>query len=430
MTEQPFKTIDRRQMLRLLGASGLAVTAAACAGPGSGTSAKAGGVKTGKATGKISFAHWRGEDKDVFQQLIGQFAKKHPDVQVSQDVAPSNDYNAQALQRLRGGKVGDAFTTFRGSQFEDFVKAGIYADLSGTGLASGYESGLITPGAQNGKQYGLPYQVVFPMPIYNEDLFAKADAGGLPSDWDGFLALCDKLKGKGITPIAWPGGEPGNAGQLFNSMVSNNAPTDDMCSKIQSGEYKCTDDWFITTLKQYAQLRPYFQSNPTGTAVEPAQQMFATGKAAMLATGSYNIAAVRKLGAKFPIDLIAPITTTADKARNKGVSNSTFILGVNAASELQPAALEWIRFLSDPANAGTYANATAQHVTVKNVEYTNPDLKKLAPWLSRKTLLAPRYQFLDLDIRNAVEGACAKVVGGAQPEKAAEAAQRVVDQRR
>jgi raffinose/stachyose/melibiose transport system substrate-binding protein len=44
-------------------------------------------------------------------------------------------------------------------------------------------------------------------------------------------------------------------------------------------------------------------------------------------------------------------------------------------------------------------------------------------------MLAPRFQFLDLDIRNAVEGACISVVGGASPEAAAEKAQQVVDER-
>ena len=64
---------------------------------------------------------------------------------------------------------------------------------------------------------------------------------------------------------------------------------------------------------------------------EPLQQLFASGKAAMLATGSFHIGAVRKLGAKFPIGLIAPITVAADKAKYEGIYNATFILGVNTA---------------------------------------------------------------------------------------------------
>jgi raffinose/stachyose/melibiose transport system substrate-binding protein len=64
------------------------------------------------------------------------------------------------------------------------------------------------------------------------------------------------------------------------------------------------------------------------------------------------------------------------------------------------------------------------------VRYTNRDLKATEPWLSRKTLLAPRFQFNDLDIRAAVENAATQVIGGASPQKAAADAQRIVDQKR
>ena len=56
------------------------------------------------------------------------------------------------------------------------------------------------------------------------------------------------------------------------------------------------------------------------------------------------------------------------------------------------------------------------------------DLKRLEPWLSKNTALAPRYQFLDLDVEAAVEAACVAVVGGQSPEQAAEEAQKIVDE--
>ena len=425
--------LNRRTVLQLLGLSGVGLAAPACAGPGStsGSSSSATAPKGGaSATGDISFAHWRAEDKQVFDKLIASFQSAHSGITVRQDISPSNDYQSSALQRIRGGSVGDVFTAFRGAQFVDMAKAGVYTDLSGQSWAKNFSPDLIKAGTSNGTQLGFPYQVVFNMPVTNQDLLAKAGGSTPPKDWDSFLALCDKLKSQGVTPIAWPGGDPGNAGQLFNSMVMNNAPSDDMCAKIESGELKCTDEWFLTTLKQYVQLKPYFQPNSTGTAVEPCQQIFATGKAAMLATGSYHIAAVRALGAKFAMDLLSPITTSADKAKYEGIYNATFILGVNSKSKHQGAAVAWLEYLSTPEVAGQYANGTSQHVTVNGVEYTNPDLKALSPWLTKKTLLAPRFQFNNLDIRSAVEGACVAVVGGKKPEQAAADAQRVVDQQR
>ena len=435
-------TIDRRRFLHGLGALGVGGALTACVGPTI-TSRGAGGTAAGSAaqllapvndkpaTGAVSFAHWRAEDKAVFDTLIASFRKANPQATVTQDISPSNDYQSTALQKIKGGKIGTAFTAFRGAQFVNMNKAGLYAGLGAQPFVDGYFAELIKTGqADTRAQMGLPYQLVFNMPIYNEAAFEAAGVSSLPKDWDGFLALCETLKGKGLTPIAWPGGEPANSGQLINSMVMNNMPTDTAFADIEAGTRKVTDDWFIATLKQYQQLAPYFEPNSTGTSSEPLQQLFASGKAAMLATGSFHMSAVRKLGATFPIGLVAPITVSADKAKYEGIYNATFILGVNSAGNGQDAALKWVEFLSDPVNAAVYANGTAQHVTVKDVEYTNADLKHNAAWLEKKTMLAPRFQFNNLDIRAAVEAACVAVVGGTSPDQAAAQAQGVVDQKR
>ncbi|MFE6826036.1 ABC transporter substrate-binding protein [Streptomyces sp. NPDC057690] len=429
------RSLDRRAALRLFGAAGLGLAAAACAGPGGGSGATSSASPAALATsgtpeGTVSFAHWRAEDKAVIADLIKAFVKKYPDAGVEQDIAPSADYQSTALRRIQGSKTGDLFTAFRGAQFQQIVKAGVYAPLTGTDAVGAYQANLIAPGAQAGVQYGLPYQLVFNMPLANTDALDKAGHTAAPTDWDGFLQLLDDLKAKGYTPLAWPGGDAANAGQLLNTMVMNNAPTDDAFTKIESGAYKVTDDWFLTTLEQYAQLVPYLQARATGSTTDAVTQLFAQGRAGLLATGSFQMAGVRALGAKFPFDLVAPITTAPGKAKYEGVFNTTFILGVNSASKVQSAAYAFLEFLGDPANAGVYANGTGQHVTVQGVEYTNTDLKAVAPWLTKKTLLAPRFQFLNLDIRTAVENATVAVVGGKKPAQAAEEAQRVIDQKR
>lgn len=434
--------IDRRRFLAGAGALGVGAALSGCVGPqirtrGSGSGEEAGGVSLlpaadgAPAAGAVSFAHWRAEDSGVFDQLIATFVQQNPNSTVTQDISPSNDYQSTALQRIRGGTIGTAFTAFRGAQFTTMSQAGIFAGLGAQPFVDDYVAEMLKPGQDDTRaQLGLPYQLVFNMPIYNEDAFERAGISQAPTDWAGFLAACEALRGAGMTPIAWPGGEAGNAGQLLNSMAMNAMPDDTAFAGIEAGRLKVTDDWFLGILRQYQQLTPFFQPNSTGTSSEPLQQMFASGQAGMLASGSFHIGAVRKLGAQFPIDLIAPITVPADQARYVGIHNATFILGVNTAGSAQDASLKWIQFLSQPEHAAVYANGTAQHVTVKDVQYTDRDLAHTAPWIEKRTLLAPRFQFDNLDVRNAVEGACVAVVGGTPVEQAAQQAQTVVDQKR
>ena len=421
--------INRRTLLGMMGVGGAAALAA-CSGPGSTGGGDADAPDTdGAVEGEVSFAHWRAEDQEAFEELITTFAEEHAEVTVTQDITPSNNYQTQALNRLQSSAVGDLFPTFRGAQFTQFVDAGVYTDLSGTDLVGNYQPGLIEAGQSDGAQMGLPYQVVLSMPVGNLDILSSVGYEETPTDWDGFLDMCDKVKSKGIVPLAWPGADMGNAGQLYNSMIMNLQPEDDASAQLEAGTMKCTDDWFVEMLRKYAELRPYFQDNAAGTSPEPIQQMFAAGEAAILATGSYHIAAVRQLGAEFPVGMYPPITAASDP-KYTGTYNATFILGINAASDVQPAATEFLKFLSDPVNAQVYADATVQHVTVKDVEYSNPDLMGLSPWLEKEDMmLAARFQFNDLDIRNAVEASCIEVVAGAKPEDAAASAQAIVDER-
>ena len=50
--------------------------------------------------------------------------------------------------------------------------------------------------------------------------------------------------------------------------------------------------------------------------------------------------------------------------------------------------------------------------------------------MEKKTLLAPRFQFNNADIRSAVENSLVAVATGSTPEQAAEAAQQIIDEKR
>jgi raffinose/stachyose/melibiose transport system substrate-binding protein len=434
MNHRPEAGLTRRHILQLFGAAGATVLLTSCAGPGTtagGGPASTGGPTppaTGTPKGTVSFAHWRGEDQAAFDELIKRFQKEYPDVTVKQDISASNDYARQALQRVRNGSSGDALTSFRGSQFASFVDADVLTDLSDTDATKEFNSELIQAGVVDGKQLAIPYQTVLLMPLANLDLFDKAGADAAPADWDAFLDACDKLKSSGVTPISWPGGDQGNAAQLLNSIVLYDQPSDDAFAAVQAGDLKVTDDWFLAVLEKYRQLAPFFQENFTGTSYESSQQLFASGQAGMLATGSYSIATVRSLGGAFDLDMIFPNPAPKGKGTWEGVYNATFMLGVNAASKVQPAALAWIDFLGRKEEAEYYANTTAQFVTVAGVEYENPDLAKTGVFLEKNLALAPRYQFTNLDMANAVFAACTNVASGMDPAQAAEQAQQIIDQ--
>lgn len=410
-----------------------AVTVAPVAASGSSGAAAAADDLKGT---KITFFHWRAEDKDVLTGMINDFKAK-TGIEVDQSIKNSNDYQSQALQDILDGKPADVFTAFRGAQFFNMAKANggsVFLDLSNQPFVKNYNSALIDPGRFDGKQLGLPYQLVFNMPIVNVDLLKSLNLT-LPENVNDLQRFCQSVKSKGITPIAWPGGTRGNAGQLsMNGMVMNAMPTDDAFAKIDTGAAKVTDFWMTNALQQFKDVAAdCFGDNPLAVRDDGALADFATGKALMLATGTFSMGPALKLNPTLNFGLYVPITTAVGKTPKwEGIYNSTFIVGVNARqkdSKKQAAAIKFVEYLSQPENAQKYANGTAQHSTVTGVKYTIKPLQDTAPWALKRVLLAPRFQFLNLDIRNAVEDAFLAVAAGKDAKASASEAQSVIDQK-
>ncbi|PLT34526.1 ABC transporter substrate-binding protein [Bacillus sp. V5-8f] len=380
---------------------------------------------SGKTT--IHFIHWRGEDVEVLNGIIKKFEKENPNIKVTMNVFPSDQYQTILQSKIRDGKAGDVFTSLPGAQFDALAKAGFFTDLTNEKYISNYNEKLIRNGQKNGKQLAIPYQLVFNQPVYNSEIFKKL---GLepPTDWEGFLNVCETLKKNGYIPIAFPG-DLGPA-QFMNSMVMNNMPNEDALKNLQAGKTKLTDKWWVKTLSQIEELKDkgYFQKDVLGTKQDGAIALISQEKAAMFAMGSFSIASIKKQNPDIQLDTLAPITVAADKAKYEGVHTSTFMLAINQKSEKKEAAKKFLEFLSRPEIASEYANGTAQHVTVNNVKYESEELKRLEPWVTKKTIFQPRYTITNTNVEKAVTGSIQDVLSGASPKEAAKKAQDIVKQ--
>ena len=378
---------------------------------------------------QISFIHWRGEDKEVFDDIIAQFEEEYPEIGVEMNIYPSEQYQATGQRMLTDGSTGDVFTTFPGAQFEAIANAGFFEDLSGEDFVENFDENLITVGAKDGQQLALPYQLVFNMPVYNKGMF---DELGLevPKSWTEFQEMADTLLENDIIPIAFPGADIG-PNQFMNSMMMNNAPDEDVFQKLQNGEESLTNEWWVKTLEDFQLLEQngYIQPDALGTSQDSAMAMVANEEAAMLATGSYHMASLLDLNPDLELDLMAPITVEESEAEYEGINTATFMLAVNSNSEKKEQAKEFIRFLSRPEIASQYANETGQHLTVNGVEYESEVLQDTAYWIDeRKTRFQPRFLITNAQIEAAVLSSIENVLGGAEPMEAAEEAQQIVEE--
>lgn len=377
---------------------------------------------------KISFIHWRGEDVAVLDGIIAKFEEEYPNIKVETQVFPSDQYQATAQAKLVDGSVGDVFTSFPGAQFEAIAKAGLFTDLTNEQFVSNFNANLITAGQKDGAQYALPYQLVYNIPIYNVKLFEQYNVE-VPKDWESLLAALEIFKQAGITPIAFPGADIG-PGQLMNSMVMNNAPDEEIFVKLEAGETKLTDEWWVKTLAQFKELndKGYLQKDAVGTKTDAANALFIQEKAAILGTGSFQLAGNKAGNPELVQGLLAPITVSEDQAVFEGIHTTTFMLAVNSKSKHPEEAKLLIEYLSRSDIAGEYANGTGQNVTVNGVEYTSEELQAVSEWTTKKTRFQPRFTIANAEVQKAVISSIQAVLGGVDPQKAAEEAQAIVNQ--
>jgi len=377
----------------------------------------------------IRFSHWRGEDKEAFEKIIAKFQEENPDIIVEQDISGSEQYQAKLQAELQAGTGPDVFTVMPGARFVAVATAGAYADLKGEEFLNRVSAHLLLPGQMDGKQYAIPYQLVFNDPVYNVKIFEELGytEDKLPKDWEGFLALCEAIKQKGITPIIFDS-EIG-PGQFINPMLMNNMPDGDTLSKVQTGEVKLTDEWFVKTLAQFKELndKGYFQKDVLGTKKAGAASLFAQEKGAMLAQGSYMMATNKQANPNLVQGLIAPITVPADQMKYEGIHTATFMFGLNKDSKNLEAAKKFMEYVFRPEIGAEYANATGQMLTIKNVKYESDELNAQTPWVTKKTLFQPRYTVTNPEVEQAILTAVTDVIGGESPEKAAQNAQATVD---
>jgi raffinose/stachyose/melibiose transport system substrate-binding protein len=372
--------------------------------------------------GSIEFWHWRSEDKVALEKIIANYEARFPGTKITMNIMPSGDYTATGFAKIRANPKAAVFATFRGAQFNQFAKGDMMTDLSNERFTrqNVISSGMI-PGQYEGKQLGIPYHYLFNNPVYNTEIFAK-EKWTLPTNFTQLLAWCQSAKKAGYTPLAWSGGFRPNAGQMLNSMLMNSAPDyatlESRIVALDTGKADITSAWFKEMANKYKKMADAncFPENATGVTDAAAVALFATGKAAVIPTGTFSMGAVKAINPAMAGKMnLFSLITTDEKPQYVGIHNNTFILSVNKNSTAtdQKIARSFISYLLTGPVAQIFSVGTSQHTTVLDVDYSgNVDLLNTSSWQAKKTLLAPRFLWLNQGVRDLMEDALIGIVGG------------------
>jgi N-acetylglucosamine transport system substrate-binding protein len=220
----PRQQVDRRTILRLVSAGGLAVPALALAGCATGggsddtssSSPAAGGEKSDKnpfgmaeksTVEAVIFNGGYGFDYVTFAGDVAQ--KNHPGSTFS--VKPSTQIAQELQPRFVGGNPPDLIDNSGANaiglntiadQLEDLKDVFAAKNLEGTTISDTLYPGVEAPGTINGKLVAINYvQTVYAI-WYSGSLFEQ-NGWTPPKTWDEAIALGAKAKEKGKNHMLW-----------------------------------------------------------------------------------------------------------------------------------------------------------------------------------------------------------------------------------
>ncbi|HZR41642.1 MAG TPA: extracellular solute-binding protein [Ktedonobacteraceae bacterium] len=283
--------MKRREFLKYAGTTSAALSLspliAAC-GSGPSTSGSGG-------SGNVTIQWWHiatnDPQKSAWQTLANQYMKAHPNVNIKITLIDNASYKPKLATTMQSGSPPDLFHSWGGGVLFKYAHAGLVKDL--TSDLQGDWGDSITKAAldvygDNGKYYGVPWDMGAVGFWYNKALFAKAGITQTPTTWTDFLQLIQKLKSAGITPIALGEGEKW-PGHFYWAYLAVRLGGKDAFVKAYNRTGSFASQPFIDAgkyLQQLVALKP-FQTGSLGATYNDEQSQMGNGKAAMELQGQW-----------------------------------------------------------------------------------------------------------------------------------------------
>ncbi|HJV99084.1 MAG TPA: extracellular solute-binding protein [Arthrobacter sp.] len=372
----PAPLLSRRSLLR---AAGLAGAAAVLPLTGCGANpSQQNGVTT------LRFMQNKPEVVDYFNQVIKDFEALNPDIRVIQDFNEGN-----FVPGLVRNDPPDVVTRGFAQATADFVKKGIFADLSDLPAASTINpemQELISSwGQYNGNETSaLPFSLAAAGVIYNRDIF-EANGVAVPTTWDEFVAACETFKAAGIAPIYGTYKDPWTLAQgMFDYVAGGSLDVAEFFTKLTASGARISaaapesfTSNFGPALPKMLQLASYAQNGAASKNYADGNAAFAKGQAAMYLQGPW---ALSQLVAANPAIRLGtfPLPVTNNPEETKARVNVDMALSITRNTPNMAAAQRFVSYLLEPDVVNTYNEKNAAFSPLKDAPaVTNPQISGL-----------------------------------------------------
>ncbi|MEC8435097.1 MAG: extracellular solute-binding protein, partial [SAR324 cluster bacterium] len=197
------------------------------------------------------------------------------------------------LVRASGSSLPDVFSYWAGARVQFIADSDSLKPIDQMWNEAGLDNIVAKTVADsatmyNGKRFLVPFNYHYSGMFYNTKVMADAGITKMPSDWNGFLALCKELQSKGITPIALGSKNRWPAQFWFDYLLLRSAGPD-YRAQLMAGKASYDDPQVKQAMGMWKALvdAGYFVENANANTWTDASDQVARGDAAMTLMGTW-----------------------------------------------------------------------------------------------------------------------------------------------
>ena len=252
------------------------------------------GTSTFAQGGDVTITHYfTGEfGLKVFNEQVARF-EAATDYTLKNSPVGHEDFKTDILVRAAGDSLPDVFSYWAGARTQFVVDSGSLHPIDEMWSRDGLDGVVAKSVADsatlyNGKRYLVPFNYHYTGMFYNTKVLADAGVTDMPATWDEFLALCQMLKDKGVTPIALGSKNRWPAQFWFDYLLLRTAGPD-YRANLMNGSAAYDDAEVKAAMALWKDLadKGYFAPNANADEWTDASNKVAKGDAAMTLMGTW-----------------------------------------------------------------------------------------------------------------------------------------------
>jgi raffinose/stachyose/melibiose transport system substrate-binding protein len=365
---------------------------------------------------ELSFWTWRQEDRTQYATLFGEFTQANPDIRLTfQGFEPQN-YGTALSTALAAGTGPDVIHIRAYGGTEQFAKAGYLEPLTAAKvpeLANYTPQALGSVSMRSDKQaYAVPFASQTLGLLVNREIFTRLGVQ-VPETWDQLIATCKtiKEKGGGIVPIA-NGLATAWMVEVFTSVFTVPQHGAAFTADMVAGKANFTDARYVGALAKLLELREFMPTGFAGVDYPTMQQLFISGRAAMMAGGSFEIANFRRQNPGLALEFHAPPAPAGGQRLVSLFYDGGY--AVNAKSAKKDAALKLIRHMSTKAYGDRFSALLGNISPIAGVTIADPLLARVAELnkTSSDYIMAVHFRYDNPTGSTLLQGAVQKMMAG------------------